>query len=95
MRPVTMSWTGPTKSLTSVVETAMNIRYRYQFQYGYWAQATVTVRTADYDTAVLDARETLDERYEKQGKEPPVGWTLVLRSTDNPVDEFRVDKEPW
>jgi len=70
-------------------------RYRYQFQYASWAQATVTVRTGNYDAAVLEARETLDERYEKQGKEPPAGWTLVLRGTDNPVDERRVDKEPW
>lgn len=73
----------------------MQTRYRYQFQYAYWAQATVTVRAADYDAAVLEARETLDERYEKQGKEPPAGWSLVLRGTNSPADEHRVDKQPW
>lgn len=73
----------------------MQTRYRYQFPYAYWAKATVTVHTSDYDAAVLEARETLDERYEKQGEEPPVGWTLVLRGTDNPADERRVDKAPW
>lgn len=71
------------------------MRYRYRFQYGYSSQATVTVRTANYEAAVIDAREALDRRYEKQGKEPPAGWTLVLRSTDSPVDEHLIDKEPW
>jgi hypothetical protein len=70
-------------------------RYRYQFQYAAWAQATVTVYAPNYELAVSNARETLDIRYEKRGKEPPAGFTLVFRSTSNPLDAPLVDIEPW
>jgi hypothetical protein len=70
-------------------------RYRYQFQYAAGAQATVTVYAPNYSNAVLDAREKLDTRYEKRGKEPPAGFTLVFRSTSNPLDARMVDIEPW
>ena len=40
--------------------------------------STVTVKATDYERACNKARDTLDRRYEKAGKEPPVGWTLWL-----------------
>ena len=38
----------------------------------------VTVRALTYADADMRARNTLDKRYEKAGKEPPVSWTLIL-----------------
>ena len=51
---------------------------RYTFQYAYWKNATVTVRAKDEEHARLKAYETMDKRYEKANREPPVGWTLAL-----------------
>jgi hypothetical protein len=51
---------------------------RYTFQYAYWKTATVTVLATDEEQARLKAYDTMDRRYERSGKEPPVGWTLDL-----------------
>lgn len=54
---------------------------KWTFQYAYWAQATVTVRAATETEARQKACVEMDRRYDKAGKEPPVGWTLrLLRS---------------
>lgn len=50
---------------------------KYTFQYAEWANATVTVKARSMGDAMEKARATLDARYEKLGKEPPVGWTLT------------------
>ena len=50
----------------------------YTFSYGHWARATVTVHAKNEDSAIMKARDTMDKRYERLGKEPPVAWTLEL-----------------
>ena len=51
---------------------------RYTFMYGHWDRATVTVYAKDEDSAMMKARDMMDNRYERLGKEPPVAWTLDL-----------------
>jgi hypothetical protein len=51
---------------------------KYTFKYAYWKTATVTVRAINEQRARLKACDTMDKRYEKLNKEPPVGWTLEL-----------------
>jgi hypothetical protein len=51
---------------------------KWQFNYGAGAWQMVTVRAQSYQAAIMAARNELDKRYEKAGKEPPVGWTLDL-----------------
>lgn len=51
---------------------------KYQFKYAYWKNATVTVYAESIDEAVIKSRITLDNRYEKANKEPPIAWTLEL-----------------
>ena len=48
----------------------------YTFRYAYWKRATVTVRARDPITALAKAREEMDRRYDRAGKEPPVAWSL-------------------
>jgi hypothetical protein len=51
---------------------------RYTFKYGHWDRATVTVYAKDEDSAMMKARDMMDKRYERLGKEAPVAWTLDL-----------------
>jgi hypothetical protein len=51
---------------------------RYTFKYGHWARATVTVHAKNEGSARRKARDMMDKRYERLGKEPPVAWTLDL-----------------
>lgn len=52
----------------------------WRFRYGFDRNQTVTVKARFFGDAEDKARGTLDARYEKAGKEPPVGWTLKLES---------------
>lgn len=51
---------------------------KFSFSYGCEKWQTVTVQAIDLKRAYVKARETLDMRYEKQGKEAPVAWTLRI-----------------
>lgn len=51
---------------------------KFQLAYGTSKGQTVTVKAKNFDAAVDKARRVMDRRYEKQGKEPPIGWTLTL-----------------
>lgn len=51
---------------------------RYTYRYAHWKNATVTVYAKDEGLALMKARDEMDRRYERAGKEPPVGWSLVL-----------------
>lgn len=51
---------------------------KFQLAYGASKNQTVTVKAKTFENAVDKARGVMDRRYEKQGKEPPVGWTLTL-----------------
>jgi hypothetical protein len=63
---------------------------KYQFQYSMTPGCTVTVKANDYEQACYKARTELDRRYEKAGKEPPVGWTLwLLKETEVEPDGRR------
>lgn len=44
------------------------------------AGQTVTVIAKTMKSALQKARSTMDRRYERAGKEPPVGWTFSLVS---------------
>ena len=54
----------------------MKSRDKFTFRYGDWPWMTVTVRATSEQEADLQARATMDKRYERKGYEPPVGWTL-------------------
>lgn len=54
--------------------------FRVTFAYGPHPGQTVTVVAPSSDAAVPLARELLDRRYSKLGKEPPVAWTLRFKS---------------
>lgn len=51
---------------------------KFQLAYGSSKGQTVTVKAKSFEDAVDKARGVMDRRCEKQGQEPPVGWTLTL-----------------
>ena len=59
----------------------------YTFRYAYWKRATVTVRARDPITALAKAREEMDRRYERAGREPPVAWSLEWIDTKTKDEE--------
>lgn len=51
---------------------------RWTFAVGTGAHAVVTVRADAYSDAVDRARSTMDRRYERLKREPPVAWGFYL-----------------
>lgn len=52
--------------------------YDFTFNVGIFEGRKITVRSHSHEDADYKARIGLDEIYEKEEREPPVSWTLVL-----------------
>lgn len=57
------------------------MKLKYRFSYGDYPGMTVTViASGGYHDAHAKAWATMNRRYEKADREPPVGWTFELLS---------------
>lgn len=87
------------EKLTKAIERERAEIIRWKFHYGDWPNMTVTVDATSLEQAERRARDELDRRYEKLGKEPPVSWTLRLAkkrsieemTTEQAETHFRVE----
>lgn len=53
-------------------------RGKYIFGVGFDLVSSITVEAKNFEEAYAKAYAGLNTRYEKAGKEPPVGWTIAL-----------------